>query len=73
MSYHEAVADKVRVGTYEGRTTYFPPCMFCGAEVFSYNYLRRLKYTCKACRPHKERLLATGLFSDMNPGTQDEK
>lgn len=64
MSYREAKADGVRVGKHGVQTVYFPPCMFCGDEVFSYNYLRNRKYTCTACRPHKTILLATGLYDD---------
>lgn len=63
MSYHEAKADGVRVASYQGRTVYFPSCMFCGAEVFSYNYLRTVKYTCRACRPWKAALLDSGICS----------
>lgn len=62
MSYHEALADGVRTDAALGTTVYFPPCRFCGAEVFSYNYLRKHRYTCSWCRPRKELLLATGLF-----------
>ena len=67
MSYHEAKSDGVRITSYQGRTVYFPRCAFCGDEVFSYNYLRTVQYTCRECRPWKSALLASGILSVEKP------
>lgn len=68
MGHIEAKADGVRFGTYYGRTVYFPRCMFCAAEVYSYHYRREIDYTCEKCRPLKARLLSTGLFPKKKRG-----
>ena len=62
MSYYEALADGVRIKKGHTKNTYYPRCRFCGAEVFSYSYVRGYKYICKDCKPHKKVLLSTGLF-----------
>ena len=61
MSYNDARHDGVRVANENGRTVYYPRCQFCGAEVRSWSYLPRNRYTCKACRPYKTLFLKTGL------------
>lgn len=73
MSYHEAKADGVRISTCKGQSVYYPLCMFCGQEVFSYHYLRNVNYTCRECRPHKRVLLSTGIFPDKRKHAHDEK
>lgn len=63
MSSRDAKADGVRIAfSKEGKIVFFPPCTFCGVEVFSYNYLPGHHYACPGCRPHKRILLSTGLF-----------
>lgn len=73
MSYHEAREDGVRVGTFKRQTVYYPRCLFCGKEVFSYHYLRDADYACRECRPDKRLLLATGLFPDRRKRAHSEK
>ncbi|MEA5064437.1 MAG: hypothetical protein VB065_00180 [Eubacteriales bacterium] len=53
MSYTEAQRDGIRTVQEKGQTIYYPRCQFCGAEVRSWNYLPRNRYTCEACRPFK--------------------
>ncbi|MEA4898686.1 MAG: hypothetical protein VB067_03125 [Christensenellaceae bacterium] len=60
MSYKEAKIAGVRVGNENGRTVYYPRCQFCGAEVRSWSYLPRNRYTCTACRPYKSLFRKTG-------------
>ena len=62
MSYNEALEDGVRMKKAQTTTCYYPRCKFCGAEVFSYNYVRGYDYICKECKPNKRVLLSTGLF-----------
>jgi len=63
MSYREAVEDSIRKVIVGTQSVYYPPCQFCGGDVKSYNYLRSYRYTCKHCRPIKNILLKTGLFT----------
>ena len=62
MSYYDAIKDGVRTKNNHRTTFYYPKCKFCGAEVFSYSYVRGYNYICKNCKPHKKVLLSTGLF-----------
>ncbi len=62
MSYHEALADGVRIEKCDGTTVYYPPCMFCGQDVFSWHYIPRNRYICTQCKPMQKSLLKTGLF-----------
>lgn len=61
MGYQEAIQDGIRIKKRQ-RTVYYPRCKFCGAEVFSYNYVRNYNYICEDCKPNKKVLLSTGLF-----------
>lgn len=49
MGYAEAVKDNIHRAENGG---YYPPCHICGTSVFSYNYIRGLKYTCPECRKY---------------------
>lgn len=49
MGYAEAAEDNIHRAENGG---YYPPCHICGTSVFSYNYIRGLKYTCPKCRKY---------------------
>ena len=61
MSYTEAQRDGIRTVQEKGQTIYYPRCQFFGAEVRSWNYLPRDRYTCEACRPFKALFKKTGI------------
>ena len=49
MGYAEAAEDNIHRAKNGG---YYPSCHICGTSVFSYNYIRGLKYTCPECRKY---------------------
>lgn len=52
MSYQEAVEDGIPIKKSNGNGVggYFPPCYYCGQPVFSWAYVRGVKYACPDCR-----------------------
>lgn len=52
MSYQEALEDKIPIKKnndgYVGG--YYPPCHYCGQPVYSWSYMRGVKYACPDCR-----------------------
>lgn len=50
MSYHEAVEDKIPMEKHQGAWWYYPPCKICGTPVPSWNYVRKVQYTCPECK-----------------------
>jgi len=51
MGRHEAMEDGIPIVQDNTKyNCYYPPCHICGSPVYSWSYIRSVKYTCKDCR-----------------------
>ena len=51
MGFIEAKEDGIRMEKQKNNNTvYYPKCHLCNKEIFSLNYLKNKKYTCKECK-----------------------
>jgi len=51
MGWHEAMEDGIPIVKDNTKhNLYYPPCHICGSPVYSWSYIRGIKYTCKDCR-----------------------